>query len=186
VSSWCIYGGYAYGGSATNNETFKFYFQEDERTSDVDGSTIYSVKAVYNSGDLNFGDRVRRKSFNQLYVEGFITPSTALKVSVYYEINGIKGIRTGSISGSESDYILQAGVGAEIGLDELGIEELGYEGSTEKPKFRVIFTTAEQAFNEMSVSFESDGEDQDWSVLAWGTNAVVLDKTPINLKKSLI
>jgi hypothetical protein len=50
----------------------------------------------------------------------------------------------------------------------------------------VIFTTAEQAFNEMSVSFESDGEDQDWSVLAWGTNAVVLDKTPINLKKSLI
>ena len=185
ISSWFVYGGYNYGGSATNPETFKFYFQNIERTSDIDGSEVYSVKSVYNTPDLNFGDRIRRKVFNMILVEGFITTNTTLDVTVLYEINGIKGTRKGTISGTDTGFLLQSDGNAEIGLEELGIQELSYEGSTEKPKFRVLFTTPEQPFNEMSLSFESDGEDQEWTILAWGVNAQILDRLPINVKKSL-
>lgn len=185
VSSFFIYNGYAYGGSSTNPESFKFLFQDSERTSDTDGDIIYPVQAIYKTGDLNFGERVKRKSFSLLYVEGFITPSTTLNVRVLYEYNGIKGVREGSIAGTDTNYLLTGESSAEIGLQELGIKELSFEEGVDKPKFRVLFSTSEQPFNEISLEFKSDGKDQDWSILAWGPNVKELEKVPINNKKAL-
>lgn len=185
VSAWNIADAKLFGHSSINPESFQFLI---DRTADVrvTGTEETPIKALFISGDQNFGSRPIRKEFDAWYVEGFISANTTLTCRINYEYDGNKGTRTATILGTDGGIILDPVSTAELGMEELALEELAFTETTLLPKFRLYLTTTSTPFYEISFEFESDGIDQEWEVLAWGVNARVKNQIDISLKRQLI
>lgn len=170
ISCFFIYNNELYGGSSLNKETYKL----ETGHSIISGTTRYPMAASWTSGSHTFGNPFGMSRASSLYVEGYITSNTTLTVTLSYEYRGVGQQISGTISGTDDDYLLQDLSDADLGVIPLGVGSLGAgtEEATDRLKFRVYFTFPEIPAYEIAVSFESDGIDQDWEVLRYAFNDI--------------
>mgnify|MGYP001571991177 CR=1 FL=1 len=186
TSCFFVYDGSLYAGSSINKETYKLLVTD--YIDDV-GADETTYKAQWTSGYLNYGLPAKTKSFTALYVEGYISESTTLNVQIDYDYNGVTTTLTGSLAGTETDYILQVADDASLGTSPLGEVPFG-AGSTDSSadslnKFRLYFTVPPVPFYEVAFTFYSDGSGQRWKIVRFGPNAIEEREVKVSLKKKL-
>jgi len=132
----------------------------------------------------NYGERVNMKTFDEYFVEGEISPSTAIDVCLRYDYGGNTQELTDSISGADTDILLETLIQTSLAQQPLGQHPLG--GSIEAPsgtaKFRKIFEFAREDFVEIQDIYESNDTDQYWSIIARGANAQISRRQNIKIK----
>ena len=181
ASTFFVYSSYLHFGSSLNNSTFKCL------TGTADDGAGYLCR--WTSGEENYGKPANRKELSAVYVEGYLSESTALTIRVRFGYQGgTKTIET-SLNGSGQTYLLSPVLDNVLGVQALGIWPLGSTGEEESDlkRFRVYLTTLKLPFYEYSIEFESDGVGQQWMILNYGTNAEIIEQIDFNnLKKAFI
>jgi hypothetical protein len=155
------------GHSYAASESYQLFTGGSLNGQNIDAKAVFSY--------LDYGDRTQSKTSNKLWAEGYISQNTALSASVRGDLDAFETDQTAAIEGSDNS-IVGFGSGAHaLGKNNLGSQPLGgAQTTTELPSwFHVAKTyTAVPSYLE-SVSFESNGVDQKWELLAYGTNAQV-------------
>lgn len=156
-----IIGGELYLHSSTVPETYKLF----EGTSD-NGNPI---AAIARFSYMNFGARANKKVFNEWYTEGYISSNTVLTRKIFYDYEGFNSINSEDILGDNSNIILTSSSGS-LGKLSLGKQKFGGSGGDEFPKFRIIHPVVEQDYWEVQPEYSSNGVDQRWELIAFGSN----------------
>lgn len=184
ASDFFIYKDDLYATSSRNNECFKmntgnFVIKK--------GEEAFPYRCTWTSGLINFGLPANRKAFNMLYVEGFIARNTDITVRIDYEKDGVYRQLSGIIEGDDDQILIDAPSTAPLGVNPLALGVLGAGQDTQETlnKFRVYLTLGEIPFYEASVTFETDGEDQQWEINRFGFNAVPINQIDPKIKKAL-
>ena len=164
ISRFSSIDGELYGHSYLTSETYKMF-----NGYNFNGGPIPAVaKFAYMNQDLP-GES---KSFNEFFIEGYISANTTLNLGIDYDLDGYAGSKAFEISGSDTSIVQVVIPPASLGKKSLGKSSLG--GSEDinllPPKFRVIKTTTRTPFYEYSPSFSSSSIDYNWSILRFGSN----------------
>jgi len=129
----------------------------------------------------NFGHRHKQKVFDKLWVDGYIKSDTDIDVYVSYDY-GAEVVKN-TIKGTNDDILIKSG-GGGLGTYSLGTHGLGGTGSTKGTnlkRFRGFINIQPRPFYEMQVSFQSNGKDIQWEVVAYAMNVRLLDSQNNNL-----
>ena len=168
ISRFTLINGELYGHSNSVPETYKLFNGWND-----DGNPI---NAVAQFAYQQFGTRTAKKKHNYWYTEGYIESNTNLTLRVLYDYEGSRGFRDFIINSSNAEtiYSIFAGIdGGSLGKQNLGknniggSQEVAEEGSL-PPKFRIINTTSEQKYFEVSPIYMSNDVDFRWEILAFG------------------
>ena len=133
-----------------------------------------------------YGDRANLKSFDEIFIEGEITPATVdLLVTLNYEFGGSTQVIEKTIVGTDED-ILQGNVGFNsLGQQNLGVNPLG--GLLNPPddarKFNVIFEIAKEDFRMIQAIFSTNEIDRYWAITAHGVNAKISPRKNVAIHK---
>lgn len=127
-------------------------------------------------------NRTALKLFDKIYTEGYLTPGTTLNLEVNYNWNGASGQLSTVINSSDlSAYLFQTNVGA-LGDTPLGDVPLGdtiIEGDgSDLVKFKNIKSLSQKDCFEYQLVYSSENVNDQWQILATGTNAVISDESP--------
>lgn len=164
ISRFSIIDGDLYGHSSQVSESYKLF--------DGTNDNGFSVQAKAKFSFNNYGTRTSSKAYNQFYVEGYINPNTTVALGIQYDIDGCATNTSFDIDGDDAQIVCLAGDDVSLGKSPLGKNPLGGgildTGATVPPKFRVIKTFPINYFYEDQISFESNGLDQVWELLAFG------------------
>jgi hypothetical protein len=178
IGKFSIIDGELYGHSYSIPETYKLFDGYNDN-----GNPIL---AIANFSYQNFGTRVNLKSFNEYYVEGYISSETTLTFGAKYDIDGCSTNTSYDISGTDRQIVCIGGSDASLGKVSLGKNPLGstlQTVSSMPPKFRVIKTFPRKDFFEVQFSFTSQGVDQQWEVLAFGPQVSLSKNEPTFIKQ---
>lgn len=173
-----------YGGSNSVGETY-YLFDPDtysDITSDDEKIPIYCVaKFAYR----NFGDRFNLKTFDELAIEGEISPSTTIDLNINYDFGGRTAQVFKQIEGDDVDILLETLEATALAQQPLGQEPLGgsIDAPTNTAKFRVIFELSKEDFVEMQEIYSTNDVDKYWSIIARGANAQLSNRQNITIKK---
>lgn len=132
---------------------------------------IFGVTANWRTPQITFGIPTIQKEIDAIYVEGYISSNTTLKVSLLLDENGYTQTYTTDILGTEEDYIYSADSYNLLGLSPFGTERFGsnpdFSGTK---KFRVYLNKDFKRipFYNAQIELASDGENQQWEVTAIG------------------
>lgn len=183
ASCWTVYNGNLYIGSSINPEVYQV--EVDGRYDDNGAPYECKARLAYN----NYGSPELPKSFETLFMEGYIAESTTIDVTVRYNYLGGIETRESSLAGTEDDYMTYVDEINALGLFPLGAEPLAGIAGEDKPnelrKFRVYYQTQQQPFYELSVEIKSDSVGDRWEWLRVGTDAKLLLNPVTSLTKSL-
>lgn len=165
ISRFSIINGLIFGHSYLTSDTYQLF------TGYTDNGHPYISTARFSYN--NFGIPHLSKSFNKVYVEGYISPPTQLTLGVDYDLDGNQTETTYTISGTDTQIVATVQSKAALGKEDLGINPLGGDvnvipTNASPPKFRVIKTFVRVPFYEESTFFQSDGINQQWSILRFG------------------
>lgn len=164
ISRFSIIDGDLYGHSYLTSESYKMFTGYNFNGHPIDARAVFSYQ--------NFGERAQNKSFNEYYVEGYISPNTTLNLNMNFELDGFAGSATYPILGTDAQIVLSTGNDNSLGKYPLGSSPLGGDpvqvSNDMPPKFREIQTFPRVPFYEYSPSFSSVGIDFNWSVLSFG------------------
>ncbi len=163
-----------YGHSYTTSESYKLFTgYSDRATSTLEGQP-YNV--IANFSYQNYGTRTTLKNANEFYIEGYISSNTTLNCIINYEQDGNLTTQTFSVLGADSALIGSSDSSNSLGSHPLGNQPGGNSISSSltglPPKFRVIKTFNRFDFYECQFSFTISGVDQNFQLLAFGTNAI--------------
>ena len=180
IAGFSIVDGEVYGHSSRSSNTYKLFDGYND-----DG---YAVKAVAAFAFNGLGEYTVRKSSNAEYVEGYITSNTTLNMNLIRDLNGLSPSYTGQISGSDKQIIPNPVDTASLGKNSLGKSPLGLNETFSTPtslppKFRVIKTYNRVEYFEEQAVFWSEGIDQVWELLRFGTNASPSSNEPADIKE---
>lgn len=165
--------GELYGHSYVTSESYQLFTGYSDRATSTGGGSPYLV--VANFSYQNFGTRTTLKNQNKFYIEGYISANTTLNCLINYEQDGNLTTQTFSILGDDTALI-----GGQDNSNSLGKNPLGNQPGGSiipssltglPPKFRVIKTFPRFDFYECQFSFSILGVDQNFQLLAFGTNA---------------
>jgi hypothetical protein len=171
--------GVVYGFSNANPQLYQLWDTGQWFDDSPSGEELpYSCALVmaYNS----HGRRAGLLSFDKVFVEGYLSQGTPLKVQVKYNYQGALAIADSTINTVEQPAYLFTGAAGNTSLGDssLGENPLG-EGMTEAyndqellPKFKIIKSLGLQNCFEYQIIVYSDTieENSRWEVLALGTN----------------
>ncbi len=132
---------------------------------------IYGVTANWRSKAYNFGLAESLKETDNIFVEGYIAPSTSLTINLYYDENGTTQKLTTTLLGTETDYLFSAQIQNTFGFNPFGFERFGIHDDTSgKVPFRVYLKGKIRSvpFYILQIEFVSIGENQQWEVLRYG------------------
>ena len=164
VSCFSVIAGELYGHSSQVSESYKLFTGYNDN-----GNPVF---ALANMSFNNYGSRSNSKSYNQFFVEGYITTNTTLGLGIQYEIDGCATQTSYSIQGTNGQFVCLGSNDNSLGKNPLGSQPLGSvivnTSSTLPPKFRWIQTFPIHYFYEDQISFSSNGIDQQWEILAFG------------------
>lgn len=181
ASCFAIYEGDLYFGSSINPVIYKL---EDDIFSD--NSFPYTCVATF--APWNFGEPTLLKEIPMGFLEGFISENTPITIELLYNHNGVQEVRSTTLSGSESDFIVATADYNALGLDPLGINPLA--GTLSVPedinRFRLYFTTTAQPCYEIQLRISSSEAGARWKILRYGFDATALGTEQISLHKKLI
>lgn len=165
ISRFAIINGELYGHSYQVGETYKLFTGYNDNGGDINAVAKFSFQ--------NYGVRTASKSFNNFYVEGYISSNTTLNLNFQYDIDGCATYTSFPIVGTDSQIVCLSNNNGSLGKVSLGKNPLGSSLAQSNPnglppKFRVIKTFPAVPFYEQSTSFSSIGVDQQWEILAFG------------------
>lgn len=164
ISRFSIIDGDLYGHSYQTSESYKLFTGYNFNGHPIDARAVFSYE--------NQGVPPQSKSFNEFYVEGYISSNATLDLNLNYELDGFGGKQTFPIVGTDTQIVQASTPSGSLGKVSLGKNPIGGSQtiSTLPPKFRVIITMARTPFYEYSPSFSSVGTDYNWSILRFGSN----------------
>ena len=174
ISRFAIIEGELYGHSSQTSNTFKLFTGTNDDGHFMNANVVLS----YN----NLGTRTLRKNSNGIFVEGYITTNSVITVGLQRELNG--SFVSFKIKGTDTQIVDQPTNMASLGKSSLGKNPLGGStGTITTPKFRVIKTFPRSPYFEEQISIESTGVDQQWEIIAVGTNAETASELPTNIQQ---
>lgn len=179
ISRFYTVDGALYGHSYLTPESYQLFTGYADRvdpTTNPLGNPI-NCKVVFSYN--NYGSPPSFKSFNEFYVEGYISSNTTIDLGITYDIDGCATDTSYNILGTASYVCLGTGSGnnedASLGKNSLGKFPLGGNLTTTSPnalppKFRVIKTFPMVDFYEVQYSFETSQTGAHWEILRFGPN----------------
>ncbi len=164
ISRFSTIDGELYGHSSQVSETYKLFTGYNFNGHPIDARAEFSYMNSQLPGES--------KSFNEFFVEGYISSNTTLNLGINYEVDGFAGSQTFPILGTDSQIVQTANPSGSLGKVSLGKNPLGGSQNISllPPKFREIQTMTRTPFYEFSPSFSSVGIDYNWSILRFGPN----------------
>lgn len=166
--------GELYGHSFTSSESYQLFTGYSDRATDTSAGLPYLVTA--NFSYQNFGTRTVLKNQNKFYIEGYISGNTDIQCAINYEQDGNLTTQTFTIDGDDIALVGGFYPSNSLGKNPLGEQPGGNSISASltglPPKFRVIKTFNRFDFYECQFSFTILGTDQNFQLLAFGTNAI--------------
>ncbi len=178
IQCFSVIDGELYGHSSQASNTFKLFSGTND-----DG---HAIQAVAKFSFWNQGTRFAYKSSNKWYVEGYMSTNTQLTGALQREVNGSTASWTWL--GTDTRIVFSQPVDASLGKLSLGKVPLGGSSTpvslvNELPKFRLKQTFNRQDYFEEQPTFSTNGKDQQWEIVAFGTNATpsVNETTSITL-----
>lgn len=178
VRRFAIIGGELYGHSSQTAETYKLF----DGTSDKSGFPIHAIAAFsYENG----GNRYWQKEEDKHFSEGYISSNTVLSSVIKYDFGGFTSIVEQPIEGDDDDIIFATAADGSLGKNPLGSMPFGSitDSMSDLPKFRVIHDLLKQDYFERQVIYETNDVDQQWELLAFGSNATLSPNSPSEITK---
>ena len=173
VTRFYTVNGDLYGHSFATSESYKLFDGYSDRATATVKGNPYLV--VANFAYQNFGTRTVLKNQNKFYIEGYISGNTTLNCLINYEQDGNLTQQTFTVLGDDTTIVGSGDATNSLGKYPFGEAPLGNNLSTSltglPPKFRVIKTFPRFDFYECQFSFSILGVDQNFQLLAFGTNA---------------
>jgi hypothetical protein len=185
ISRFYLVDGALYGHSSTTAESYKLFegysdrFIESTNTGNpIDAKALFSFQ--------NFGERAVHKSFDEMYVEGYIQSNTTVNVFVKYELDGCGQQLTYEIGGINDKLVCLGTDDRSLGKQRLGSYSLArLEDSTFDrlpPKFKSKKEIARYDFQEYQFGIGTDDVDQRWELLAFGPNILPSKNDTVDIK----
>lgn len=173
VSRFYTVNGELYGHSYNTSESYQLFTGYSDRATSTASGSPYNV--VANFSYQNFGTRTHQKNANEFYIEGYITPNTTLNCLINYEQDGNLTTQIFTVLGDDTALVGSSDTNNSLGAYPLGSQPGGSAIPSSltglPPKFRVIKTFPRFDFYECQFSFTISGIDQNFQLLAFGTNA---------------
>lgn len=185
ISRFFIVDGEIYGHSSTTAESYKMfegysdrYIESTNHGNPIDAKALFSFQ--------NFGDRANYKSFDEMYVEGYIQSNTDLDVFIKYELDGCGQEISYSIDGTSDRLVCLGTDDRSLGKQRLGSFSLArLQDSTFDrlpPKFKSKKEIARYDFQEYQFGVGTNNEDQRWELLAFGPNILPSKNDTVDIK----
>lgn len=133
------------------------------------------VAANWRTKRFDFGAPQLLKEITNIYVEGYISDNTTIKISLLLDEDGYTQIFTTDFSGIEEDFLYEATPYNVIGLHPFGFMRFGTSDEFGNKKFRIYLNKDFRAapFYNAQLEFASDGENQNWEIISYGMKARV-------------
>ena len=184
AASWTIYEKKLYFGSSVNEGIVQV--DVPDRYDDSDEPYEAIARFAYN----NFGDPAHPKTFDTVFMEGYLSENTTIEIVARYNYVGSQGVRVGSLTGTESKYLVGGIDYNVLGEEALGSEPLAgsiEEDDTPNPlrKFRIYFETKADDLYELSIEVRSNAAGSQWELLRYGPNAKIENSIMKKLTKAL-
>lgn len=184
IRRFAVIGGELYGHSNAIPETYKLFDGLNDRSTDDDGGN--PINAIAKFSYQTFGSRVKLKSFDEFFTEGYIATSTNLTLTLNYDYEGYTSITEHAILGNNTNITFQSANNSNnLGSQPLGSQPLGttQDEITDLAKFRKIHETLRTDFFEIQVQYSTNELSQQWQILAYGCNATLSKNKPISIKR---
>jgi hypothetical protein len=167
ISRFSIINGEIYGHSYLTSETYKLF----DGYNDNGAAIPVVMKFSFN----NYGVVTENKSFDEYFIEGYISSNATITQTVQYDIDGCATTASKDIVG-DAFYVCKFTADNSLGKISLGKNPLGSTLLTQNtsalpPKFRVVRLYSRFPFYEEQTTFSSIGVDYQWEILRFGTNA---------------
>jgi len=185
ISRFYLVDGVLHGHSSTTAESYKlFEGYSDRYIESTNSGNAIDAKALFSY--QNFGERAVHKSFDEMYVEGYIQSNTNLDVFVKYELDGCGQELSYSIDGTDGKLVCLGLDDRSLGKQRLGSYSLArLEDSTFDrlpPKFKSKKEIARYDFQEYQFGVGTNDTDQRWELLAFGPNILPSKNDTVDIK----
>lgn len=185
ISRFYIVDGQLYGHSSTTAESYKLfegysdrYIESTNTGNPIDAKALFSYQ--------NFGERAIHKSFDEMYVEGYIQSNTELDVFIKYELDGCGQQVSYTIDGTNNKLVCLGTHDRSIGKQRLGSYSLARLADSTfdrlPPKFKSKKEIARYDFQEYQFGIGTNDVDQRWELLAFGPNILPSNNDTVDIK----
>ncbi len=135
-------------------------------------------------------ERTKLKSFNKMYIEGYMPEGVSLNTKIRYDYQGATDSRDLVVdSDSDGASFWLGNTPPSLGDSSLGDNPLGDgivpEGGNQEmvPKFRAILNVDQVNCFEYAPDIYSTETDSRWEILCFGTNAIIASQKPTFIRK---
>ena len=166
VGAWTIYddgtGEALYFGDYNSANVYKV-------TEDAVDNEL-GITASWRSKRFNFGLPHLQKEVDNVFLSGYITSNTTLKVILYIDDNGFTQQYEANIVGTEDGFIYDSTPQNVFGLHEFGFQTFGSSEQDEKNRFYLYLNDKLRRvpFQNIQIEFISDGVGQAWDITEFG------------------
>lgn len=185
VSRFYTVNGELYGHSSLTSESYKLFTGNADRVYPTFAGQPYLASA--NFSYQNYGTRTALKNGNEFYIEGYISANTTLNGIINYEIDGCMTTQTFNVDGSDRSIVCIPTDESSFGKESMGKVPFGGSSSGSltglPPKFRVIKTSPRINFYEHQFVFSVYGVNQNFQLVAFGSNSSPADDTNTAIKQ---
>ena len=189
ISRFAVIGGVIYGHSNAYPQLYQVWdtsqWVDDHPSEEV---VPYSCRALfaYNQHE----ERTKLKTFNKIYIEGYMPKGAKLEAKMWYEYQGAEATRELTIDKDNDEATFWLGNNPpSLGDSSLGDNPLGQgiipEGGDQEliPKFRAINDVDQVNCFEYAIEIYSTEEDARWELICLGTNAILASQKPTFIRK---
>ena len=180
VGKFAVIDGELYGHGYSVPETYKLFDGYNDNGNAVASKAVFAFD--------NYGKRAEMKSCLSFYLEGYIRTNTTLYITSKFEQVGCGTSITRTLLGSNGQVVcLNLGYNP-IGQWQLGLQPIGnvipplLGNQNLPPAFQADLRIAPIDFNKQQFIFESDGIDQAWELVAWGSEVYQSDHQFVHIK----
>jgi hypothetical protein len=167
ISRFAIIDGELYGHSYHTGETYKLF--------DGYNDNGFPMEAIAKFSYNNYGQPADLKNLDEEYLEGYIVPNTTIEMNVKFELDSCATEYTKTLSGDNQQFVCLTESSASLGKNPLGKNPLGGDSvivsEEQYSKFRWFPTFARKDFYEEQITISSNGEDNYWEIIRFGSNA---------------
>lgn len=185
ISRFYIVDGALYGHSSNTAESYKLfegysdrYVNLTNRGNPIDAKALFSYQ--------NFGQRANYKSFDEMYVEGYIQANTDLDVFIKYELDGCGQELQYTIDGTNEKLVCLATDDRSLGKQRVGSYSLARlkDSTLDRlpPKFKSKKEITRYDFQEYQFGCGTNDVDQRWELLAFGPNILPATNDTVDIK----
>lgn len=181
ISRFYVVDGELYGHSYSTFESYKLFTGYADRV--YSGFNGFPIAANWVFSYQNFGSRFAFKRATKAYAEGYINSNTTLTMTVTYELDGCKTVKTFELDGSNDQFVCISGAEGSLGKESLGKLKLGGDIIASinglPPKYRWFPTFTNTDFFECSIGFSVLGTDNRMELIAFGLAVAGSSEIPV-------